>query len=276
VTARRPVPPVVTLDEVPCDAVLADVRWYLDGRSGRAAYDAGHLPGAVFVDLDRHLAAPASSESGRHPLPTPEDFSAAMGSLGIGADDVVVAYDDAGGTVAARLVWMLRVLGRSAAVLDGGLAAWSGPLSLDPVTRPSVEVEVEPWPTDAVATVDQVASRPTDVVVVDVRASERYRGEVEPIDARAGHVPGALNLPFSSNLDDDGHFRRPRDLKAGFTTEGVESGSRTIVYCGSGVTACHGALAMEWAGLGLPRVYVGSWSQWSADPDKPAATGPRP
>jgi thiosulfate/3-mercaptopyruvate sulfurtransferase len=230
----------------------------------------------VFVDLDRHLAAPASSESGRHPLPTPEDFSAAMGSLGIGADDVVVAYDDAGGTVAARLVWMLRVLGRSAAVLDGGLAAWSGPLSQDPVTRPSVEVEVEPWPTDAVATLDQVASRPAGVVVVDVRASERYRGEVEPIDARAGHVPGALNLPFSSNLDDDGHFRRPRDLRAGFTTEGVESGSRTIVYCGSGVTACHGALAMEWAGLGLPRVYVGSWSQWSADPDKPAATGPRP
>jgi thiosulfate/3-mercaptopyruvate sulfurtransferase len=276
VTDAHLIPPVVSIDEVPSGAVLADVRWYLDGRSGRAAYDAGHLPGAVFVDLDEHLAAPASADAGRHPLPTPEDFAASMGSLGIRADDVVVAYDDAGGTVAARLAWMLRVLGRRAAVLDGGLAAWPGPLSQEAVARPPVEVEVEPWPADAIASIEEVAARPPENVLVDVRAGERYLGEVEPIDPRAGHIPGARSVPFSSNLGDDSRFRPPPELRASYAAAGVESADRTIVYCGSGVTACHGALAMERAGIGRPRVYIGSWSQWSADPKRPAATGPGP
>ncbi len=214
----QPLGPIVDAGDLGrLDAVLCDVRWYLDGRSGREAYEAGHLPGAVFVDLDRDLTAPPSTTQGRHPLPTAEAFAAALGALGVGPDDAVVAYDDSGGMSAGRLVWMLRVLGQPAALLDGGIGAWDGPLEAGSATRPPVECPVRPWP--------------------------------------------------------DGAFAD--DLRAHYEELGVGEAAGVVAYCGSGVSACHDLLAMEHAGLGRGRLYVGSWSQWSAT-GRPAATGGEP
>jgi thiosulfate/3-mercaptopyruvate sulfurtransferase len=255
------------------DVVVADVRWYLDGRSGRTAYDAGHIPGAVFVDLDTVLADPPSPERGRHPLPDPERFAAGLAALGIGSDAAVVAYDDAGGSVAARLVWLLRAIGGRAALLDGGLAAWPGPLETTArPARPTSRAAV-PWPAALVVDADTVATGRAPVL--DARAPERYRGDAEPIDPRAGHIPGAANVPWAANLDDAGRFRPSETLRSRFAAAGVRAGDdpAPIAYCGSGVTACHLLLALEAAGLGRGRLYAGSWSQWSADPRRPAATG---
>lgn len=251
------------------EAVLADVRWYLDRRSGRDAYLAGHIPGSVFVDLDRHLAAPPSPGAGRHLLPDPADFAAAMAGLGIGEKDLVVAYDDAGGTVAARLVWMLRALGCDAALLDGGLAAFDGPLETEPAQPAPARFTPRPWPPEALAGIDDVAGRAAPLI--DAREPARFRGEHEPVDPRAGHIPGAVNLPCRDNLTPDGTFLSPSELRERFAAAGAGPG--TISYCGSGVTACHNLLALERAGLGPGRLYPGSWSQYSADPSRPAATG---
>jgi thiosulfate/3-mercaptopyruvate sulfurtransferase len=266
--------PLVSSDELVAlladgsDVVAADVRWYLDGRSGRAAYEAGHIPGAVFVDLDRDLAAPPDGGNGRRPLPDPATFAAAMSRLGIGRSTLVVAYDDAGGSVAARLWWMLRAQGGRAAVLDGGLQAWTGPLEAAPGhPRRSAAFDPQPWPADRLADAELVAAG--RLAVIDARAPERYRGEIEPIDARPGHVPGAINRPWADNLGPDGRFRPADELRAQFGA--VEE---AVVYCGSGVTACHDLLALEVAGLGdRARLYPGSWSEWSADPTRPVATG---
>ena len=270
-------PPVVDagwLVEHRDSVLVCDVRWYLDGRSGRAAYDRGHLPGAVFVDLDRVLAGPPSPTAGRHPLPAPDEFASALGRLGLGQDQPVVAYDDAGGMVAARLVWMLRVLDQPAAVLDGGLAAWAGPLSFDLVELPATSRSVLPWPASALAEADEVARHlQAGGVVIDARSPDRYRGDSEPIDPRAGHIPGAVNLPFAQNLD-QARFRTADELRARYSE--FRADAAAIVYCGSGVSACHDVLAMEQAGLGRPRLFVGSWSAWSADPERPAATGSAP
>lgn len=262
--------------------VVCDVRWYLDGRSGRAAYQAGHVPGAVFVDLDRHLAAPPSVAAGRHPLPDPAAFAAAMDELGIADGDTVVAYDDTGGSVAARLVWMLRAAGERAAVLDGGMAAWDGPLEHgrgpEPVAAGGGRFTVRPWPHHHVAGPDDVLAAVTaGAAVIDARAPERYRGEAEPVDARPGHVPGATNVPWADNLDPaTGRLRSRGALRARYGAAGVREPAPErppIVYCGSGVTSCLDALALEVAGLGPVRVYVGSWSQWAADPGRPVETG---
>jgi thiosulfate/3-mercaptopyruvate sulfurtransferase len=253
------------------DTVLCDVRWYLDGRSGLEAYEAGHLPGAVFVDLDEHLTAEPGPGVGRHPLPGAEAFAGSMGELGIGPDDMVVAYDDAGGMSAGRLVWMLRVLGQAAALLDGGIAGWAGPLEARSTVRAPVEVAVRPWPGEAFADIGEVAALSVGRVLLDARAPERYRGEVEPVDPRAGHVPGAVNAPFAANLA-DGRFRPPADLAGHYRALGVEDAADVVAYCGSGVSACHDLLAMEHAGMGRGRLYVGSWSQWSAS-NHPIATG---
>jgi thiosulfate/3-mercaptopyruvate sulfurtransferase len=265
------------LDEV----VVADVRWYLDGRSGRDAHVAGHLPGAVFVDVDRDLAGSPSPVAGRHPLPEPEAFAAAMGALGIGDGATVVAYDDAGGATAARLVWMLRVLGEEAALLDGGLAVWPDPLETGAVTPPPAHFTPRPWPPALLATADDVAAASRgargsweQTVVLDARAYARYRGDEEPVDPRAGHVPRAVSAAHTGNLDPaSGRFLTPEQLRARYRAAGVQAASETIVYCGSGVTACHDLLAIEHAGLGPARLYAGSWSQWSSDPDRPAARG---
>lgn len=265
-----PVVPATFLSDHP-DAVVADVRWYLDGRSGRDAHARGHLPGAVFVDLDTALASPASPEAGRHPLPEPHVFADAMGAAGIGDEAVVVAYDDAGGASAGRLVWLLRMLGVNAAVLDGGITAWEGPVETGPVAVASATFSARTWPPDALATIMDAATAP---IVVDARAPERYRGEVEPIDPRAGHIPGAINIPFAGNLV-DGRFRSPEELCERFAEHGITDATEVVVYCGSGVTACHDLIALEYAGLGRAQLYPGSWSQWSAA-ELPVAIGPEP
>jgi thiosulfate/3-mercaptopyruvate sulfurtransferase len=268
------IPPVVGLDRWRAhrdSVVLADVRWYLDGRSGRAAYDAGHLPGAVFVDLDRCLAAAPSPDAGRHPLPEPEVFADGMAELGIGDDDTVLAYDDAGGVVAARLVWMLRVTGHAAALLDGGLTAYEGPLETDPPLRPRASFTPRPWPADRVAGIDDAADQRN--VVLDARDPSRFRGEIEPVDRRPGHIPGARNVPARSNLDDQDRFLPVDELRHRFRDAGVREDGSVVSYCGSGVTACHNLLALEHAGLGAGRLYPGSWSQYSSDPARPAALG---
>jgi thiosulfate/3-mercaptopyruvate sulfurtransferase len=266
------------------DVVVADVRWYLDGRSGRAAYEAGHVPGAVFVSLDDVLAGPVGSGPGRHPLPDAGAFASAMGALGIGDDTFVVAYDDTGGATAARLWWMLHVLGhRRAAVLDGGLAAWPGPLETGAgadVARAPATFTVRPWPADALVDADGVAARAPGTVVLDARAGERYRGEVEPVDPHPGHVPGALSAPWSENLDAaTGRFLPAEALRSRFAALGVvDDATEVVCYCGSGVTACHDLLALEVAGVGgkAARLYEGSWSDWSSQPSRPRATGPSP
>lgn len=254
------------------EAVIADVRWYLDGRSGAEAYASGHLPGAVFVDLDAALAAPASPEAGRHPLPDPEDFASAMVDAGIGDDSVVVAYDDAGGFSAGRLVWMLRSLGVDAALLDGGLDAWDGELSTEEPAETDQDVTfgIRGWGPDVVATIDDAAA---GTRVIDARAAGRYRGEAgSALDPRPGHIPGASSAPFTENLAADKRFRSPDELRERFGRLGIDDASEVISYCGSGVTACHNLLAMEHAGLGRGRLYVGSWSQY-AGTDRPAEVG---
>jgi thiosulfate/3-mercaptopyruvate sulfurtransferase len=262
------------LDEV----VVADVRWYLDGRSGREAFAAGHLPGAVFFDLDTDLSGPASVEGGRHPLPAPERFAAALGRLGIGADTPVVAYDDAGGSIAARLWWLRHLLGEPTAVLDGGLAAWTGGLTTDPVEPVAVERVARPWPDERLVDADAVDTLRSDPAarVLDARAAGRYRGEPNPADPRPGHIPGAVSAPWAGNLDEDtGRFRSPAALRDRFVALGAGD-VEVVAYCGSGVTACHDLLALELAGLGeRTRLFPGSWSAWAADPARPVE-GSRP
>lgn len=276
--------PLVTADDLARrldapDVVVADVRWYLDGRSGRDAYEAGHLPGAVFVDLDTVLAAAPETGAGRHPLPDPGVFAGSLGRLGIPDDALVVAYDDAGGAVAARLWWMLRAIGQPAAVLDGGIAAWTGPLETGPgAERPVVARTPVPWPTEGRVDADGAAAISegrAPGVLLDARAAERFCGEHEPIDPRAGHIPGARNAPFADNLDAaTGRFRPADELRA--TYEELLAGadpSTVVAYCGSGVTACHTLLALEIAGLEGGRLFPGSWSAWSSRSDRPIETG---
>lgn len=256
-------------------AVIADVRWYLDGRSGAQAYAAGHIPGAIFIDLDAELAAPASPEAGRYPLPDPEKFASAMVDAGVSDDSIVVAYDDAGGFSAGRLVWMLRAIGVDAALLDGGLAAWPGELSTAEPQESDEEVTfgIRGWEPDVVATIDEAARGP---VVIDARSAERYRGEGgAALDPKSGHIPGALSAPMTGNLDASNHFLAPETLRERFAALGITDANPVISYCGSGVTACHNLIAMEYASLGRGRLYVGSWSQYSAT-DRPIATGPHP
>lgn len=268
------IPPVVSQDflaEHP-EAVLVDVRWYLDGRSGPDAYANGHLPGAVFVDLNEHLAGPPSPESGRHPLPTPDVFAQGMRLAGVHDDSLVVAYDDLGGAQAARLVWLLRLLGHDAAVLDGGLDAWTGELETG-FHRPAAGTfTAKQWIPADLATIDDAATNP---LVIDARAPQRYRGETEPVDAQAGHIPGALNAPFTDNLEADMTFRHPAMLAERFAALGITDATAVVAYCGSGVTACHNLIALEYAGLGRGRLYPGSWSQYAAT-GRPVATGAEP
>lgn len=262
------------------EIVLADVRWYLDGSPGAAAYERGHIPGAVYVELEDVLAAPADPGRGRHPMPDPETFAQGLGAAGIGEHDTVIAYDDAGGVIAARLVWMLRAIGASAALLDGGLAAWSGSLESGPAIRRRARFTARPWPVERLAGIDEVAAisasrpeRPGSAVLVDARDRVRYAGGPDPVDPRSGHIPGARNAPARENLGADGRMREVAELRRRYGEIGIANGADVIAYCGSGVTACHDLLAIEHAGLGAGRLFPGSWSQWSRDPERPIETG---
>ncbi|MCP4959598.1 MAG: sulfurtransferase [Actinomycetia bacterium] len=264
--------PIIGVDQIPEGAVICDTRWYLDGRDGHAAYLAGHIPGAIFVDLDNHLASHGSAAEGRHPLPSADVFAASMGSLGIGHETVVVVYDDSETVCASRLVWMLRALGSPAALLDGGLDVWPTDLESTINTLDPVPHETRPWPSAKIADADETArlASSDEGVVLDARAPERYRGESEPVDPRAGHIPGALNAPFGDDRV-DGRYLDAAELRERYAGLGVTDGTAVIVYCGSGVSACNNLLALERAGIGA-RLYPGSWSQWSSDPNRPAST----
>lgn len=256
--------------------VLVDVRWYLDGRDGRAAYEAGHLPGAVWADLDHQLAAhDAHVTEGRHPFPSPHHFAKAMGALGIGDDTTVVAYDDTGGVTAGRLVVMLRMLGHDAAMLDGGLLGWTGPIDTGWVQPGTAAFTERPWPSARLASADETAAAATSGtgVVLDARARERFTGEVTQIDPRPGHVPGARNAPWSAAMADDGRLRSVDELRAHYESLGVDDDTDVVAYCGSGVSACVNVMAIEHAGFRPPRLYVASWSGWSADAERPAELG---
>ena len=258
------------------DIVLCDVRWYLDGRSGYDAYLDGHSAGAIWVNLDEHLSAHGAPELGRHPLPTAQSFAASLESLGISPDDPVVAYDDLNGTAAGRMVWMLRVIGHDAALLDGGLGSWTGDTETAPNVRTPCKCPVRAWPDGAFVDIDQAAAAGADpeTALIDARGGDRFRGETEPVDPRPGHIPGAVNVPMTDNLGPNGRFADLQTLRARYEAEGVRGAgeaNNAVVYCGSGVSACMDALAMERAGLGRPRVYIGSWSQWSHT-DRPAET----
>lgn len=268
------IPPVVSVEWLADhpEVVLVDVRWYLDGRSGRDAYLAGHIPGAAFLNLDKYLAAPPAPRLGRHPLPTPKRFAKGLRRAGVSDDSVVIAYDDAGGSVAARVVWLLRMVGVDSAVLDGGLAAWKGPLERGRVEREPGDFTPHKWVREGLATIDDATTHPH---VIDSRAPERYRGETEPIDPRAGHIPGAINVFYGDNLAPDGRFLAPEQLRERFAECGIRDASDYVVYCGSGVNACHNLIALEYAGLGRGRLYPGSWSQYS-NTVRPAAVGPEP
>ncbi|WP_424211404.1 sulfurtransferase [Streptomyces sp. BI20] len=258
--------------------VLLDVRWQLGGPDQRPAYEAGHLPGAVFVDLDRELAGPAGA-GGRHPLPDPEEFGAVMRRAGVGAGTPVVVYDGGQGWSAARAWWLLRWTGHAdVRVLDGGLPAWQaagGGLSTE--EPHPVEGDFKPAPGGlGLLDADAAAALARRGVLLDARAGERYRGEVEPIDPAAGHIPGALSAPTTENLGPDGLFRSPQELRARFADFGVSGPDSEVgVYCGSGVSGAQQVLALAVAGIPAA-LYAGSWSEWSNDPNRPVATGPAP
>ena len=248
-----------------------------DAGAGERAFAQGHLPGAVYAHLDRELAGAKTGRNGRHPLPARADFAATLARLGVTPARAVVVYDAQGGMYAARAWWMLRWVGhRAVSVLDGGLGAWKaagGALETGDVA-PVAATTAYPVGDSLVATVDAdtLLKSLGRVTLLDARAGERYRGEVEPLDARAGHIPGARSRFFKDNLDAQGRFRPAAELRAAFTAFGAVP-ARVVHQCGSGVTACHNLLAMEVAGLSGSALYPGSWSEWSSDPARPVAAG---
>ncbi|MFG2681681.1 sulfurtransferase [Streptomyces sp. NPDC048392] len=262
--------------------VLLDVRWQLSTAKaagappfdGRAEYAAGHLPGAVYVDLDRELAS-APGAGGRHPLPDVAEFGATMRRAGVSSGRPVVAYDGGQGWAASRAWWLLRWTGHpNVRVLDGGLAAWEAPLSTDVPTP--VEGDFTPAPgTAGLLDADGAAALARSGVLFDARAGERYRGDAEPVDRVGGHIPGAVSAPTSDNVASDGRFLPAEELRARFEALGAKEEGEVGVYCGSGVSGAHEVLALAVAGIPAA-LYVGSWSQWSSDPDRPVAVGPDP
>ncbi|AZG47736.1 sulfurtransferase [Gordonia insulae] len=271
--------PLITVDDL-TEAMLSDrppvildVRWQLGDSRGHEHYRAGHVPGAVFVDLDTELAAPPSPSRGRHPLPEIADLQAAARRWGIDEGSPVVVYDDIGNLASARAWWLLRWAGvTDVRLLDGGLGAWRAAglrLSSGDTTPRAGAVTLSAGHMP-VAEIDDVAG--SDSVVLDARAAERYRGEVEPMDPRAGHIPGAVSAPTADNVDPDGRFRAADELRERFSALGVRDGSQVITYCGSGINAAHEIAALELAGV-TGTLYPGSWSQWSSDSGRPVETG---
>ncbi len=271
-------------------AGLADSRWRVldcrfdlsDPSAGQRAWAAAHLPGALYAHLDRHLSGPRKGPGGRHPLPAPERLVEQLGQWGIDADSQVVVYDDCSGLFAGRAWWLLRWLGHErVAVLDGGLQAWQAaglPLGTAQRTPVAVRYLARVPQGGAMPVIDaaQLAERlaKDELLLIDVRSEARYQGRAEPIDSRAGHVPGAVNLPLSGHLERDGHFLPAAELRARYAPMLSRAAERQIaVMCGSGVSACHAVIAMELAGLRTPALYAGSWSDWISDPGRPVASG---
>jgi thiosulfate/3-mercaptopyruvate sulfurtransferase len=257
--------------------VLLDVRWRLGGPPGLDSYRAGHLPGAVFVDLDRDLSG-RPGPAGRHPLPGAGDFQAAMRRAGVSGGRPVVAYDDGDALPAARAWWLLRYFGHDAVrVLDGGFPAWQA--AGLPVTTAGPGVTPGDFTADPghlpVLDAAGACALGRSGVLLDVRSAERYRGETEPVDPVAGHIPGAVNAPATANVAADGRYLSPAELRERFAALGVRNGRPVGAYCGSGVTAAQAVLALDLAGIPAG-LYVGSWSNWVADPSRPVATGPAP
>ena len=280
--AERLAPPIVTcrwladhLDDP--DVRIVDTRWFLgQPGAGKLRYEENHLPGAVFMDLDNDLAA--SEGPGRHPLPAPDDLAGLLGRHGIGNQHHVVVYDQGPGAIAARLWWMLRSVGHErVSVLDGGYGRWSGqshPLTTDPPDIVPTTYETGEGPTLAIDR-DQLLARLGTAQVIDAREPERYRGETEPIDSVAGHIPTALSAPTADNVGPDGTFKPAHVLAARFFEMGLDQDTPVVSYCGSGVTACHNLLALHIAGYPEGILYPGSWSDWSTT-GMPAAVGPDP
>lgn len=258
---------------------LLDVRWELGNHHTHDDYLDAHLPGAVFVDLDAELADPPVPALGRHPLPSAERFGAAVRRWGLHQGETVVVYDGVGGTVATRAWWLLRDAGfDEVLLLDGGIPAWlrvGGALETGEASAPGdgdFVVEFGHLPRLALPDVASFAERHT---LFDIRAAERYRGDVEPVDPRAGHVPGAISAPTADNLDEQGLLRPPAELRARFEALGAATDAPVAAYCGSGVTATHTVFALTQAGFS-PALFPGSWSQWSSHPELPVTTGDEP
>ena len=257
---------------------LIDVRWRLDRpEAGHDDYLTGHIPGAVFAPLDTELSTHGAPSEGRHPLPSTATLQAAARRWGVNDGDIVVAYDDAKSTAASRAWWLLRQSGIDVRVLDGGLRAWKAAgfdVATDDVTPEAGDVVLEEIGGDALS-IDEAAAFPASGVLLDVRAPERYRGETEPLDPQAGHIPGARNLPTMLHLDAEGRLLDPETVRATFAGVGVTPGTPVAAYCGSGVTAAHTALILSEVGIDA-KVFPGSWSQWSNTPGRPVATGDQP
>ncbi|MET9801678.1 sulfurtransferase [Streptomyces sp. NPDC006368] len=259
----------------PRPPVLLDVRYTLGGPPGRPEYEAGHIPGAVYVDLDTELAGTPGpgGRGGRHPLPDVAEFGAVMRRAGVSASSPVVAYDGSQGWAAARAWWLLRWTGHTdVRVLDGGLAAWQGELSTATPT-PAVG-DFRPRPGSLpLLDADGAAALAGTGLLLDARAAERYRGDVEPIDRVGGHIPGAVSAPTMENVDEEGRFLPAEALAARFKTLGATDAPQVGVYCGSGVSAAQEILALEIAGI-RAALYAGSWSDWSSDPNRAITKGP--
>lgn len=262
----------------PRPPVLLDVRWRLDRPDGRPEYDAGHIPGAVFVDLESELAAHGAAEDGRHPLPAVEVLQDAARRWGLVDGDAVVLYDDFDGFAAARGWWLLTHAGvADVRILDAGLRGWTASgrgLTGDAIT-PAPGTVTLAYGSLPVIDIDEAAAFPAGGTLLDARAGGRYRGETEPIDPRAGHIPGALSAPTLDNLDAEGRFLSPEVLRDRFAAVGVPDEGEVAVYCGSGVSAAHEIVALMLTGRAAA-LYPGSWSQWSNHADRPIATGPEP
>ncbi|MBO0980206.1 sulfurtransferase [Microbacterium sp. SD291] len=256
---------------------VIDVRWRLDRPDGRHEYREGHIPGAVYVPLDEELSTHGEPSEGRHPLPSTETLQAAARRWGVNRGDVVVAYDDANGVSAARAWWLLRQAGVDVRVLDGGIRAWAAAgleTATDDVAPETGDVVLDEIGADALS-IDEAAALPASGVLLDVRAPERYRGETEPLDPVAGHIPGARSLPTVLHFDADGRMLDRDTVLATFAAAGVTPGASVAAYCGSGVTAAHTALIAVEVGIDA-KVFPGSWSQWSNTPGRPVATGAQP